>query len=124
AHDRTSIIFRCFNFNRHHGLEQYRAGLAHAVLECHGGSHAECVFVRVDIVVRTEEQRYLDVHDRVTGHDAGWQGFLDALVDRGDVFARNHTTFDGVDELVATAWLEGFELEHNVTVLTTTARLL
>src|SRR5690606_33318852 len=124
AHDRTGIIFRRFDFNSHHGFEQYRAGLAHTFLECHGGSHTECVFVRVDIVVRTEEQRCLDVYDRVTRHHTGWQGFLDALVDRRDVFARNHTTLDGVDELVAATGFHGLQLEHDVTVLTTTARLL
>src|SRR5690606_22653742 len=70
THDVTGVVFRGFDFNRHHGLEQHRAGLAHTVFEGHGSGHTERVFVRVDIVVRTEEQRDLDVDDRVAGHHA------------------------------------------------------
>src|SRR5690606_25572495 len=124
THHVTSIVFRCFDFNSHHGLEQDRAGLAHRFLECHRTGHAERVFVRVDIVVRTEEQRNLDVDHRVARHNTCRQGFLDTFVDVRDVFARNHTALDGVDKLVATARLERFELEHDVTVLAATTRLL
>src|SRR5690554_2406725 len=124
AHHVAGVLFRRFHFNSHHGLEQHWAGLAHAVLEGHGSSHTESVFVRVHIVVGTEEQRDLDVHDGVAGHHARRQSFLNTLVDRGDVFARNHTALDGVDKLVAAARLERLELEHDVTVLTTTAGLL
>src|SRR3546814_1570347 len=71
-----SVVFRSLDFNSHHGLEQHRASLAHTVLEGHGSSHAERVFVRVHVVVRTEEQRYLDIDHRVSGHHARRQGFL------------------------------------------------
>src|SRR5690606_30243293 len=124
AHNVAGVFFRRFDFHSHHGLEQHRVGLAHAFLERHGRSHAERVLVRVDVVVRTEEQCDLDVDHRVAGHHARRQGFLNTLVDCGNVFARNHTTLDGVDEFVAATRLERFELEHDVTVLTTTARLL
>src|SRR3546814_4216262 len=119
-----SVVFRSLDFNSHHGLEQHRASLAHTVLEGHGSSHAERVFVRVHVVVRTEEQRYLDIDHRVSGHHARRQGFLNALVDGRDVLARNHTALDGVDEFVAATWLERLELEDNVTVLAATAGLL
>src|SRR5690606_10268253 len=124
AHHGTGVVFGRLDFNGHHGLEQHGAGLAHAVLEGHRTGHLERVFVRVNVVVRTEEQGHLDVHDRIAGQDARRQRFLDTLVHRGDVFARNHTALDGVDELVATTGLERLELEHHVTVLTATARLL
>src|SRR3546814_17717267 len=76
------------------------------------------------VVVRTEEQRYLDIDHRVSGHHARRQGFLNALVDGRDVLARNHTALDGVDEFVAATWLERLELEDNVTVFAATAGLL
>src|SRR3546814_15319801 len=76
------------------------------------------------VVVRTEEQRYLDIDHRVSGHHARRQGFLNALVDGRDVLARNHTALDGVDEFVAATWLERLELEDNVTVLAATAGVL
>src|SRR5690606_21105305 len=106
AHHVAGVLFRRFHFNSHHGLEQHRAGLAHTVLESHGSGHTERVFVRVHIVVGTEEQRNLDVHYRVARHHARRQGFLDALVHRRDVFARNHTALDGVNEFVTAARLE------------------
>src|SRR5690606_5474396 len=48
----------------------------------------------------------------------------DALVHRRDELARHHTALDGVDELVAAARFQGFELEHDVAVLAATAGLL
>src|SRR3546814_14276274 len=45
AHDRAGVVFRSLDFNSHHGLEQHRASLAHTVLEGHGSSHQERVFV-------------------------------------------------------------------------------
>src|SRR5574343_474021 len=90
THDVTHVVFRGFDFNRHHRLEQRRAGLLHAFLESHGSSHAERVFVRVNVVVRTVEQRELDVHDRETGQHAAGNSILQALVDRRDEFAGNH----------------------------------
>src|SRR5690606_7832521 len=124
THHVAGVFFRRFHFNSHHGLEQHRAGPAHTFLESHGSGHTECVFVRVHIVVGTEEQRDLDIDDRVTSHHTGGDCFRDALVPGRDVFARNHTALDGVDEFVTAARLEGLELEHDVTVLTTTTGLL
>jgi hypothetical protein len=47
-----------------------------------------------------------------------------ALVDRRDVFARNNTTLDGIDELVALAGFVRLDLEPDVTELTATTGLL
>src|SRR5690606_443520 len=59
-----------------------------------------------------------------TGQHTGWQGIANTFFHRRDVFARHHTALDGVDEFEAFATgLERLELEHHVTVLTTTARL-
>src|SRR5690606_3753178 len=66
-----------------------------------------------------------DVDHRVACQHAGRQRVADTLFDCGDVFARNHTTLDRIDELEARATrLERLELQDDVTVLAATARLL
>jgi hypothetical protein len=79
-------------------------------LECHRTGHAERVFVRVHIVVRTEGQRDFHVDHWVASQNTGVQGFAHAFFHRRDEFARNHTALDGVDELEAFAlflWFQG-----------------
>src|SRR5690606_5505860 len=66
----------------------------------------------------------LDVHHREAGEHAVRQGFLQALVDRRDEFARHGAALDGVDEFVALAGFVRLELDPHVTVLATTAGLL
>src|SRR5690606_11424842 len=106
----------------HHRLEQDRASPAHAFLEAHRAGHLEGVFVRVDVVVRTEEQRDLHIDDRVAGQHARRQRVANTLFDCGNVFARNHTTLDRVDEFEAFATRgQGLELEYDVAILTPTA---
>src|SRR5690606_377855 len=123
AHHGAGVVFGSFHFHGHHGLEDHGVGLAAAFLETEDGSHLERQFVRVHIVVRTEVQRDLDVDHRVAGQHALRHGFVDTLFDRGDVFARNHTALDGVDELDALAGFVGFDLQHHVAILTLTTRL-
>ena len=52
-------------------------------------------------MVRTEVQTHAQINNRITCQRARFQLFLDAFVNRRDVFARNHTTFDIVDKFVA-----------------------
>ncbi|CCJ99810.1 hypothetical protein BN130_2534 [Cronobacter malonaticus 507] len=78
-------------------------------------------------MVRTEVQTDTDVYYRVTCQRTRLQLLLDAFINGRDVFARNHTTFDVVDELVTfrvRARLQRVHVDHNVTVLTATTRLL
>ena len=75
-------------------------------------------------MVGTIEQRELDIHHREASQNAALDGILQPLVDRRDVFARNDTTLDGIDELVAFAGLVRLDLEPDVTELTTTTGLL
>ena len=124
AHDVAHLFFRRFDFDSHDRLEKNRISLAHTFLEGHGGSHLERVFVRVDFVVGTEVERDLHVNNRVAGEDASLERVFDTLFNGRDVFARNHAALDGVDEFEALAGFERFELEHDVTVLTTAAGLL
>ena len=50
------------------------------------------------------QQRGLDTHQRVTGQDAKLHSRLDALVNAGDVLARDPSTGDLVLELVHLAF--------------------
>lgn len=51
-------------------------------------------------MVRTEVQTDTHINYRVTCQRTSFQLFLDAFINGRDVFARNYTTFDVVDELV------------------------
>ncbi|ABA49010.1 hypothetical protein BURPS1710b_3780 [Burkholderia pseudomallei 1710b] len=124
AHHIAHVVFRRFDFDRHHRLQHHRVRTAHRFLERHRTGHAERVFVRVDVVVRTERQVHLHVDDREARQHARLQRILDALVDGRDVFARNHAALDLVEELVALALLVRLERDDRVTVLAATARLL
>ena len=75
-------------------------------------------------MVRTEEQRDLDVDDWVASQHAGVQRTAHTLFNCRDVFAWNGTALDRVDELEALARLLRLDLQNHVTVLTTTTRLL
>ena len=69
------------------------------------------------------DQRGAHVDQRVAGQDAVVHGLLDALVDRGDVLARDRAARDLVQELVAAAGARGLEVEHDVAVLAAAAGL-
>src|SRR3546814_5531530 len=72
----------------------------------------------------TVEQRDLDVHDRIAGHDAALDRVPQALVDARDEFLRNHAADDVVDELVTLARLLRLDTEPHVAELSLAARLL
>src|SRR5690348_1706108 len=123
AHHVAHVILGRHYFDLHDRLEQHRVGLVEAFLEAHRAGDLERHFRRVDFVVRTVDQAHLDVDDREPGHHAVGDGFLDALVDRGDVFLRNHAADDRVLELVTLAAFLRFDLQHDVAVLALAARL-
>ena len=124
AHGVAHELFRRLHLDLHHRFQQDRVGTAHAFLERHRTGHAECVFVRIDVVVRTEGERYLDIDHRVAGQHAAAQGFLHAFIDGRDELARHHAALDRIDELEAFTGLERFERQHHVAVLAASARLL
>ena len=111
AHHVAGVVFRRLDLDRHHRLEDHRRGLAAAVLEAERRGHLERVLVRVDLVVRAEGERDLDVDHRVAGEHAVRQRVLDALLDRGDELARHDAALDRVDELEALARLLRLDLE-------------
>ena len=74
-------------------------------------------------MVRAVEGRDLDVDHRVTRDHARIDRFLDAFVDRRDELARHGAADDRIDEFIALAGLVGLELEPDMPVLATAARL-
>src|SRR5476649_874364 len=124
AHDIAHFLFRRFHFDRHNRFEQDRGRLAHAVLERHRGGHAECIFVRVHLVIRAVEQRHLYVHHGVAGKHAGGQRFQQAPLYRRNVLSRHRAALDGVDKLETFSGRLRLDLEPDVAVLATPAGLL
>src|SRR5574343_233490 len=123
THHVAGVVFRRLDFHGHHRLEDDGVGLLATFLEAKDGSHLEGHFVRVHIVVRTEVQRDFDVNNGVACQNALAQSFDHTLFNGRDVFARNHTALDGVNEFEALASFLRLDLEHHVTVLTLAARL-
>ena len=74
-------------------------------------------------MIRTIPQGDLDINDRIASQNAGLHSTLDTIVDSRDVFLRDGTANDGVDELVTLAGLVGLDLDLNMTVLALTTRL-
>ena len=74
-------------------------------------------------MVRTVEYGNLNVNYRVASDNAVCNLFLNTLVNCRDVFLRNNTTNNFVNEFVTLTSFERFETEPTVTVLTTTTRL-
>ena len=65
-----------------------------------------------------------EVHHLATGQEAAGGRFLDALVDGGDVLARDHAAHDGVFEDIAGTAGQAFHLDPAVAELATAAGLL
>src|ERR1700687_2992091 len=123
AHDRSRVIFRSHDFDRHHRLQNDWTRLARRFLERHRTGDLERHFVGIDIVVAAVVERRLDVDHRIAGENAAFHGLLHALIDRLDVFLRHRAAYDIVDEFVALARLIRIKINLRVTVLTAAARL-
>ena len=74
-------------------------------------------------MVRAIDQLDLDVHHRVSGQHAVLERFLDALLDRRDVLARDHAADDLVLEHEARARLGRLHVDDHMAVLSLAARL-
>ena len=77
--------------------------LATAALNAMELKNAEGYLRRVHVVVGTVDERDFHAHHRVTRQDAVFHGFLNTLVDRGDVILGDDATRDLLDELVTLA---------------------
>src|SRR5688572_415056 len=121
--DVTVVILWRHHLYLHDRLEDDGFGIRHRVLERHRTCDLECHLVRVDVVVRAVEQGHLDVYDRVACKHTVSGGFANAFLDGRDVFLRNRTANDRVDELEALPWLGRLELNPHVTILAATTGL-
>src|SRR5690606_4131971 len=134
AGDRTEEVLGRRHGDLHDRLEQLRAGLAAAFAEGEDTRLFEGDLRRVDFVVRTVEQRHLDVTRGEAGQDAALGGLADAVFHRRDVFAGDAALGDLVFKRHAVFPLEpvgfglllgaGFDGDRTVAELTATARLL
>ena len=66
----------------------------------------------------------LNINYWIASDNTTVKSLFDTLLNWFAVFLRNHTTFNHIDKLEALTWLVWFKLNPNVTVLTTTTRLL
>src|SRR5476649_1552289 len=125
--DVTSVLFWSFHFNLHDRLKQNWFRFLEAIFEGNRSGQFKRQFRGVNVVVRTEVQTHTEIYYWVTRQWTRLQLLLDAFINRRDEFTRNHTTFDFVDKLVAFrvgAWLQRVHVDNNMTILTTTTRLL
>jgi len=118
AHDLAHEVLGRDDLELHHGLEQYGLRAARGLLQRHRAGDLEGHLAGVDLVVRPVDERCPDVNERVPREDAGLHRFLDPVVDRGDVLARDLAAHDLVDELVATTLACGLEIDDHVRELT------
>src|SRR5918994_4643994 len=111
ADDVAHVVLRRDHLDGEHRLEEHGVGSAGRLLERHRTGDLERELGGVHLVVGPVAERHLDVDQRVTGDDTELHRLLDALVDGGDVLARDASTGDGVDELVAAVTLTAGRLD-------------
>ncbi|KFM83885.1 hypothetical protein DJ90_5581 [Paenibacillus macerans] len=123
THYITHVLFRNSYFNFHNRLKQNRITFVLGRFERHGTGDFKRHFTGVDIVVGTVDDRRLHVHYREAGKNTVLHRFFDTLLCRTDIFSRYGAADDFAVELVACTWLQRFEFNPDVTVLTAAAGL-
>ena len=116
-------VFGRDNLYFHNGLQEHGLRLAGRLLKAHRRRDLKRHLRRVDFVVRTVEERHLDVDHGITGQNAAFHGFFHAGLHRGDVLLGHHAADDLVDKLEAGAGFVGLHLQPDVTVLAAATRL-
>src|SRR6478735_7776487 len=124
--DVAHVVLGRTHLDGHHRLEEHGVGLADGLLEHHRAGDLERHLRGVDVVVGAVQQDGPDAHQRVAGEDTELHGVLDAVVDAGDVLARDPATGDLVLELVQLTLVGVQRLEGHLhlRVLTGATRLL
>src|SRR5215213_1753416 len=122
AVDRAHVLLGRDDLDAHDGFEQHGLGLLHGVLERERARDVERALVRVDLVVRAEDQLDLDVHQLVAREEAALHRVAHALFDGLDELARDRAARDLVLEDEALA-RRGRYLKLRVAVLAAAARL-
>src|SRR5690606_11568356 len=123
AENITEVIFRRGDFDGHDGLEENGVALAGTFLEADGAGELECQFAGVNGMVRTIDEGNLEINHWEASEYTGLHGANNTLFNSGNIFLRNGTTDDLVDELKAVSRFHRLDLEGTVTELTFTTGL-
>src|ERR1700722_907027 len=103
AHHIAHEVLWRYNLDREHRLQEHGLRALSGLLAPDRSRHLERDLRGVDVVVLAVHQRDAYVNHRVAGLDAVLQGLLDTLLDSRDVFRRDRSTLDLVDEVKALA---------------------
>src|SRR5689334_12815217 len=105
-------------FHLHDRLEQDRFALLETIFHGEDRGELERQFVRIDVVVAAVNDVDFDVDYGIATEDAIQDGFLDTLLNRGDVLTRNNTANNLVFDDQARATTSRTDIDFDVTVLT------
>ena len=108
-------------FDLHDRLQQDWLALPEAILHGKDRGHFERQLVGIDFVETSVNDIYLNIDDGITAEDAVEHCFLDALLDRWNVFAGNNAADDFVFDDEAFAAIGGPHVNFDVSILTTAA---
>src|SRR6185436_11823436 len=111
------------DFDFHDRLEDDGACSLRRFLDRHRACDLERHFAGVDVVVGAVDELRLHIDHRISGEHSALESFAHALLGRLDELTRNYAADDLVLEDKAFALLGGLDVDHNVSVLTLTARL-
>src|SRR6266513_856085 len=123
ADDVAHVVGGRHDLHVHDRLEQDGGRLTGGLFHRHGPRDLERHFARVYVVVRPVHQLDYHVHHRIAGEHAVLERLLDALLDRADVFPRDHAAYDVVLEDEARAGLARRHMDDHVPVLAAAAGL-
>src|SRR5882724_5609925 len=120
----TLIIFRRDVFDLHDRLEQNGVALLKAIFHGENRGQLEGQLAGIDLVKAAVNDVHFDVDNRIATEHAIQHRFFNALLNCRDVFPRNNTPNDLVFDNQTFAALAWPNVDFDVTVLTTSARLL
>src|SRR5438876_557321 len=112
ADDVAHVVGGRHDLHVHDRLEQDGVRLTGGLFHRHGPRDLERHFTRVYVVVRPVHQLDYHVHHRIAGEHAVLERFLDALLDRADVFPREYIgpVEQGVKEALENGVLAGYPM--------------
>src|SRR5262245_18437236 len=119
----THKVIRYHLFYGHDGYEENRISLSRSLLESHRTGNLESDLGRVRVMIGTLEKRRFNVHNGVTREGAVFGRFLNSFFNGGNIFPRNRTALDRIDEFETSARLLRFEGNPNIAVLTASTGL-
>src|SRR5690349_661416 len=114
---------RC-DLNIHHRFEQRWSYFLHCCTKCFSTRGSERVFIRVNRMIRTVDQLYFEIHQRITRNGSRLSGFDDAFFNRRSKLLGNRTTEYLVLEDKASSTWKRFKNTLAIAKLSTSASLL